>query len=473
MKRSSWPLLLLAACRPDDVPSVTADPADLPLTGYVRVALDLSRSGLSAAEVESVAVAGVPAYDLEADGDVLTVTVQGAPEAGPADVALRGAEGVYTFPGAIHYKEPLDPAFARVVAIGASLGMGVQSGVPTRHGQLHSPPAVIARQLGAWLPPPLLVEDLFRPVGVEDIGPPPGCALPDTVALAAAAATESLALLRDPETGDFGFQWGRVSPELAPRNLAVGGSAVADLVEGPGDFGESFLTHLVYEPYAGLADDVTHSQLELVEQLSPTLVFSVDPAGNDLIDMVLGESLDPTLATPREAYTAAVTELVERLAATGAAVFLGNTPDVNLLARAELLAEATVAAGASPEEVAALQAEIRAVVVDYNAILSEVAAGHQNVFVVDVFSATDAIYEQGLAVGQEALYIERFGGFFSLDGLHFSDTGYALLADVFVGAINEALGTAAPAVDLEAAMAADPFTPAALREAGLDIDACE
>lgn len=51
------------------------------------------------------------------------------------------------------------------------------------------------------------------------------------------------------------------------------------------------------------------------------------------------------------------------------------------------------------------------------------------------------------------------GGFFSLDGLHPTNTGYALLANVFIDRMNAALNTKIADVDVSAVAAVDPLFP--------------
>jgi hypothetical protein len=73
----------------------------------------------------------------------------------------------------------------------------------------------------------------------------------------------------------------------------------------------------------------------------------------------------------------------------------------------------------------------------------------------------------GLRVGGEWLTLEPFGGLFSLDGLHLTDTAYALYANGFIDELNTVLGTAIAHVDADAIHALDPDAPAKLRAAGL------
>jgi lysophospholipase L1-like esterase len=51
------------------------------------------------------------------------------------------------------------------------------------------------------------------------------------------------------------------------------------------------------------------------------------------------------------------------------------------------------------------------------------------------------------------------GGFFSLDGLHPSNTGYALTANVFINQLNTSYNLGIPAVNVGAVYATDPYAP--------------
>jgi lysophospholipase L1-like esterase len=53
------------------------------------------------------------------------------------------------------------------------------------------------------------------------------------------------------------------------------------------------------------------------------------------------------------------------------------------------------------------------------------------------------------------------GGFYSLDGLHPSDTGYAAIANVFIATMNAHYGTSVPLVDIGPIYQSDPFRLAA------------
>ena len=111
------------------------------------VTVDVGSLGLTAEEILDVGFGGVRAYGLTAlSEDRIQVTVQGHASCGPVDVVVETVHGART-PSAFG-TAPSSPHF--VVGIGASLGQGVQGGVPTAHGALASPLAqVVSRPVAS------------------------------------------------------------------------------------------------------------------------------------------------------------------------------------------------------------------------------------------------------------------------------------------------------------------------------------
>jgi hypothetical protein len=83
--------------------------------------------------------------------------------------------------------------------------------------------------------------------------------------------------------------------------------------------------------------------------------------------------------------------------------------------------------------------------------------------VVDVFTAFNEVDQNGLQVGDVNLTTQLLGGFFSLDGVHPTNTGYAFIANLFIEKINEIYffppGFAPQPVDLEEVASTDPLVP--------------
>ena len=482
-------ILLAAACKKGE-PVVFSDPASGPQSGYYEVRFDISEADIDGT-VSAVRIGGINAYDVVHQGEEVSVIVQGSAAAGPTDVEMITSSGVQSFEGGFEYDRPVDPLFDRMAAMGASLTQGTAGGVPTYEAILASPPHLLARRGGAFLPLPLLTRGLFPTIGPEDIGSAPECLAPDVVNFIAEASVEVIGKLNDEEQDRIGFYLGRVDPDLEPHDVAVGGSNIADLVNGTaGDFGKQFVTKLVYAPYADIIEDVHVSQLELVEAIEPTLVISTDIYGNDLIGAIVESSfIDTDKLTPVEDVRLALTTVVERLEATGAEVFLANMPHATVLPatadkRAAAIENARNVAqqtGEDPDqamadEAIAVDARIQLVedVGDaYNAILDELASTRPTIHVVDFGARVADVEAEGLEVDGELLTVRKYGGLLSTDGVHFSDAGYAMFANLFIETINAELGLDMPEYDLAPIVMTDPYSPAALRAGGLDPTLCD
>jgi len=445
------------------------------MSGYFSVQISLGDL-VPAGEVEWATFGGVPAFGLTAiEADVLEVWTQGHPLGGEVSVQLGAGDSVYDLDETFLYEAPRVPQVTRMHAVGASLTQGTQRGLPTQWSIRQGPAAQLARQLGVYFPLPLLIADGFQEMTPDLIGPAPYCVPPELDAYQMSQALELIPQLTDPETDLFSFERVRTTPNLEVNNLAVGGSRVGEVLDGPveGDIAMEFLSHMVYEPVATLGDPVSESQLEVLLAAQPDLVVSFDLLGNDLIDgMIDNKDFSLVGMTPLETYVADIDRGVEALAATGAQVFLANLPNPTELpffqAKRARLAEEGLTANA-----ALVFDEINAGVEAANARLSERAAEHDNVHVVDLAGLLTGWLDTGVKVGEETLWVEQYGGLIGLDGLHFSDTAYALCANAMLARIADVFAVELPPIDVNAVWQVDRERPQALIDAGLDPVACQ
>ncbi len=456
---------------PDTAPEatpVTAEPPSGSMAGYFPVTLDLQPSGIDPATVERAWIGGVEAYDLQPDGPTLILTVQGAPTPGPARVELQIGETRHDLGPIFDYDPPLDPRLTRIAAIGASLGQGVQRGVPSVHGTLMSPPAQVARHMGGHMPLPMPVPDLLQQITIDDVGPPPACETPDVAEFIVDQASRALPRLVDPETRVLSAAQARVTAELLPFNISTGNSRVADVLRGPtSDLPARILSHLVYEPEGDPLGPVMRSQLDVLDEIQPDIVLSADLYGNDLINgIVNSDDIDPDANSPLEQLHLDLAATIDRLAMLDAEIFIGDLPRPSVLARAAFRLARAEARGERAEAEARI-ARIDADVEATNAELWRLAEQHPNVHVVALADRLDALSD-GRALAGVHFDVRRFGGLVGLDGLHFTDTGYALVAEAMVDTIAATLDIDIPPLDLDAVAAADPENPDALRAQGIE-----
>jgi len=87
-------------------------------------------------------------------------------------------------------------------------------------------------------------------------------------------------------------------------------------------------------------------------------------------------------------------------------------------------------------------------VAEYNGIIGNLATTYNLAF-VDINKYFKDVAESGVTQDGESLTIEFItGGIFSLDGIHLSKKGYALIANQFIMAINEKYGANVPQVSV-------------------------
>lgn len=450
--------LLAAGCAPPDI-------IDTPLSaaGYTELLLDTWIRDIAPADVSAVTVGGIPAYDLEVTAaDELSVMVQGGPS-GEAPVVLT-VDGAAVEVGTVTYEPPVDPVFDRFVAIGASVSMGFQDGAPSQWAQRHSPPAMLAQAAGAYLPLPLFTEDLWETMTTADVGPAPDCLLNDPGGFVTTNTINAVSQMADPETGEIDYRRARVTPDVAPQNIAIGNFRLREIVHGPSSTDPSYawLTFLAYENDSeGLGGDVGPSQLERLDALDPSIIICIDCYGNDILNGILspdGVNLDGV--TTEEVFSADLDLALEALAATGAEVFLSNLPPVDGLPR-------IVQAGHDPDE---LQ-----VVLDraarFNALLAEGVEEHDNIHLIDVVSFFEET-SGGLQTDSLTLDFTPLGGLISYDGIHFTDIGNAIIAQLFMDAISDELGVTFPELPLASIVTRSVHSPFAVGVWGRDPAAC-
>ena len=464
-------VMFLAACGPAAVPPL----AEGSSYGHFEVTVSSAElDQLDAAATWSVSVGGVAAYDVvKVDGRTVRFTVQGHPAGGEQPVVITARRNSVEV-GTVRYSTPKDPRFARLVTFGASLTMGSQDASISQRSQLHGPAAIIARQLGAHLAIPLLKPGYLPALTPADIDPlscrPKNRDIFGTIG--ARAQEELIPKLKD-QAGNIVLSKLRVDPNLESTNLAIGGFRIGETVSGASSLFGTILEHVVWDPKVdgvGLVNHPDDTQLERLVALQPTIAISTDLIGNDYNNVNLFTDGVPDLAalTPVEDLRASLRVLLTQLDATGAEVFLATGPDNTVLPMYPEKVAALRAAGFSEAEATGWLAALRARIDAYNQVLREEVAAYPRVHLVDLHAKVAVILAQGVELRDgNKLLPSPFGGLLSLDTMHFSDTGYAVLANVFLEEINAALGTEVPLVDLAPINATDAYSVEALRAAGI------
>jgi lysophospholipase L1-like esterase len=228
--------------------------------------------------------------------------------------------------------------------------------------------------------------------------------------------------------------------------------------------------------------------------MAPTTILVWIGNNDALRPAILG---DPSLLTPAQDFNKSFGELMSRLARTGATLVVANIPDISSIpffvtaeevaafAGAPLsfvgpilgirsgdfvtldalpLAFATLAnpaLGPLPDAsvlTAVEMAKIRAAVHLYNGIIAAHAFA-RGAALVNIHGLTAEIDRKGYVVNGQRLTTGFLGGIFSLDGIHPTFTGHAIVANAFIDALNWRFGAGIPYVPVAKVASTDPLVP--------------
>jgi lysophospholipase L1-like esterase len=299
-----------------------------------------------------------------------------------------------------------------------------------------------------------------------------------------------------------GTTTGRDNFALQPTNVAVPGALTNDVLNtlpllNP-TTGQQQLNQLVLG-YPGFGYGVELSQAEQAAAANPTTIF-LWIGNNDVL--VADETGMPSSMTSLATFTTQYQQLINYLEEnTNAHLIIANIPDVTavpyLTPAAEVLGEASLETGLPTSTLSQIlgivpgdlvnptgtaevplilagaqagpitdagvlsiaeQVTVRAQVTAFNQVIATdaKAAGATLVDINALFAQTTAngIVENGIP-GTTAF----LGGVFSLDGIHPTNTGYAVIANAFIDTINSSLGKKYADVDVAAIAATDPLYP--------------
>ncbi len=444
---------------------------------------------------------GVTVDSYQGNEITFSLTTAGTPTAGTYPlVAVNSSGQCASVPDAYTYIAPVSSAFRTFVGYGASGTAGFQSDSYNEAAQLNGPAAWVARQAGAYFPIPLFKMPGIPPAPGFDALASDGKFTGTIIALVNyLAGTQDLPSLFE-------------DPDVVPYNIAIPGATVEDEVLGPASTTSMAipilaLSNLLFAPYNNniLGTKDIKPEVQMVRDLHPTLIMSMDLYINDLITN--------EVATSYNTFVTYITQDVAALASTGAQVFLADCPHAALLlpgaqqTALDMLTPCGMTFGDIPGGLFSLDDAADAdscaatfsggtftptdstcvynacetlvpmdqKVDQFNSEFRSVAARYTNVHVVPLagmLSGAVAVAGQYMTVdaggfpvytvGSTAIAVKHLGGFSSLDDAHPTNTGYAIIASLFVQEINSVLGINVPMPDLTTVLAGDPLSTTAL-----------
>ncbi len=379
---------------------------------------------------------------------------------------------------------------SRFVVVGDSLSAGVENFSLLDTQQPNGYASLIAEQAGVPLTLPLVpYPGAPNALTLINPGPPPVIA---------------------PLPGTLPFP-PRDNPGVQATNLSIPGITVADALLTPSQIP-------AYQgPVAGWAEIVlgfpgpAQSQVNEALALKPTTLILWLGNNDALVPAITGQLAG---LTPLPIFTAAYSKVIGTLASTNAAMITANIPDVTAIpyfVSASSLAQqagvplSTVTAvlgigsgdfirstgvpialgllqgqappapyswpGSCPLPAPGLlppgvplpcvftasdAATVRAAIQSYNAVIAQRSAQY-GATLVDIHSLLADVSANGYKAGGYCLNVGFLGGIFSLDGIHPTNTGYAIIANQFIDSMNSAFNLKLKEVKVQKVVDQDPL----------------
>lgn len=319
-----------------------------------------------------------------------------------------------------------------IVSIGDSIGVGVQSADVSAATQVGVYSKLVANQARTAHPLPLILSNPFATVFSE--------------------------------TGRY-----RLNPLTPPLNLAISGADVSSVLTDRPTLPIDSETDRILTPFTG-------SQVEVAEQIGADITLCWI-GSNDALSAILSfDELNASQLTSVSVFQARFREIAQRLSAASDRVVFGNIPRLANIAYVFDAHELEAYAGSSfglpeghltslvaatalrtglvdgsilndpdyvldPTEIATIQQRID----DFNAIIATEAAA-VGALGIDVANLFDDIEENGFPLFGLTLTNDFLGGLFSLDGVHPSNIGHALIANEIIRKSNAFYGTSIPEI---------------------------
>jgi len=375
---------------------------------------------------------------------------------------------------------------SRFIVVGDSLAAGFQNYSLLSTQQVNGSANLVAQQAGTLLDLPLV--------------PYPG--IPNVLTLVSAGPPPVVAPVPDPPPA-----FPRINPATQATNLAVPGHTLADAIfTRPGPTADPLTNTVLGFPTPFLVPGTPRSQMESAVALSPTFILLWIGNNDALFPAIVG---NVSFLTPVNTFAALYDLLSQTLAETHAPMVMVNIPDVTVAPYFTSLEKLSAQVGVPAAIVGPLLgmqpgdylqptglptafailggqiagplpaqcplalpgipfsqvpcvlhanqvAVIRTAIQAYNQVIAA-SAQKNGAALVDLNALVSDLVVSGYKADNHRITGDFLGGFFSLDGIHPTNTGYAILANEILEQMKRQLHINIPKVNVVQVAHQDPL----------------
>jgi len=110
-------------------------------------------------------------------------------------------------------------------------------------------------------------------------------------------------------------------------------------------------------------------------------------------------------------------------------------------------------------------AQVQSTVTQYNAVIAQQVTAARDIL-IDIHTYFENLAQTGITINNYPATTGFLGGLFGLDGIHPTNTGYALIANQYIAAINAGMNANIAPVDVSSVASADPLFPPNIKPTG-------
>lgn len=340
------------------------------------------------------------------------------------------------------------------VIVGGGLSAGVTDSVLIQESQKYCYPALMAKQMNALMPLPLL----------RDGGPVP--------IISPNFGSNNIPLMNQSTLRALPFPLFTFNVSVPFLKVSEGlSSRPAQPLVPEGNYKQALINLVMGYPELTIENPVNWSQIEYVEMISPTFVI-VEMGFGDVAEGALGG--DAAKITPTTSFAADYARMAKRLKDTTATVLLLTVPDPTDMAYFATVDQVAAELGAVPDQLqrqfgiqtgdlvtlggrveigerlqgrrndplsssallrASVVAAVQSAVRSMNSAITDAATAN-GFKVYDLNGLLKQIRTQGVRAGSRQLGANYLGGFYSRDGLFPTLTGQAVIANRLLDFLN-------------------------------------
>ena len=460
------------------VKDFSVTPSHANLYGNIDVTINLPFN-LSDNDIKAY-IDNKPMYNIFVLDNLILGTVAGNDKAGKFDIILETNNKKYIFKNAFEYENNRYGFDKKVVTVGASYTIGFINMTIKEDDQKYDPFALMAKTAEIYFPQSYIKNDFFNGITISDFEQE--CSIDYVIKRLFAKLVISIKNVKD-QNGKFFLNNLRVSPETKTYNFGVGAARIIDTVEGASVHNNpliAILENLVYYPniefFDALRDPPIGSPFNAALSENPDIIMSVDLFADDifyyyfakLMKIPTTSGITETVDIERELETFA-----KRLKQKNIVAFVADLPDITIMPIFRIIKKKLFMSGISQNRVTQIESGIRELSNRYNEVFYKIVAKYPDVIIPVPFrEKIDSFINNPPTINGYQYSLDFFGGIISLDFIHPTRTGYAMIANLFVDSLNSYYGINIQPVDVEDVAKHDSLSVEALQKTGIDFEQC-